>query len=298
MGAIVESSEHHYLTKLDKIRENPKGWVALYFSLSKNLEHKALLDNPATIRDRIYNHRLEAERFLARLQDKAAAFRDSYAYLFSDHDVALLAYTSDETELAAARKIFEEMAKNLKSGMADFAMLETEIYRCQKMADHKILIGKRYEGYEAMTDSNRVGSIGVRRKRRLHPLVMLVEDDRFTATYASSILSKDFELVMCKSGEEAISAYIEHAPDMVLLDIHLPGLNGHETLQCIKTVDPKACVWMLSVDTVKSNVTQACNIGAEGFLKKPFSKDRLLATVRQSPYVRSHIAGFARDTAG
>lgn len=296
MSAIIESSEHHYLTQLDRIRQAPEGWVVLYFSLSKKMNHRQLLDNPATIRDRIYNGRMEAEQFLQRLAGKAEGFAEHYAYMFADHDIVLLANTAGDAGMTEAKKIFADVSKGMAPGIADFGVLANEIYNYQKMADHKILTSKRYESYEAMADTNRVESIGVRRKRREHPVVMVVEDDRFTATYASNILNKDFDLVLCKSGEEAICAYIDHAPDIVLLDIHLPGLNGHETLQCIKTVDPKACVWMLSVDTMKSNIVQATQIGAEGFLKKPFSKDRLLNTVRQSPYIRSHIAGYSRET--
>lgn len=296
MSIIIESAEHHYLTQLDKMRADPGGWVVLYFSLSKDLDHKKLLANPGTIRDRIYNHRMESELFMKRLAEKSTEFRDHFVYMFSDHDVALLTHAPGDDNVKLAQRIFTDVSQGMKSGMADFSILANELYRYQKMADHKILIGKRYEGYEAMTDTNRIDSIAVRRKRRQHPMVMVVEDDRFTATYASNILNKDFDLVLCKSGEEAISAYIEHAPDIVLLDIHLPGLNGHETLQCIKTVDSKACVWMLSVDTVRTNIVQANEFGAEGFLKKPFSKDRLLNTVRASPYVRGHIAGYSRDT--
>jgi DNA-binding response OmpR family regulator len=115
---------------------------------------------------------------------------------------------------------------------------------------------------------------------------MIVEDDRFTASYAANILSKEYELSVCRTGEEGIIAYIEHAPDIVFLDIHLPGLNGHDTLRAIKAADPKAFVVMLSVDTAKTSIVESTQSGAHSFLKKPFSKERLLNTVKASPYVR------------
>ena len=85
-----------------------------------------------------------------------------------------------------------------------------------------------------MADSNKVASIDIRRDRHEDPVVMMVEDDRFTATYAANIISKDFDLILAKSGEEAIALYIEHCPDIVFLDIHLPGLSGLDTLVAIK----------------------------------------------------------------
>jgi DNA-binding NarL/FixJ family response regulator len=51
-------------------------------------------------------------------------------------------------------------------------------------------------------------------------------------------------------------------------------------------VDPEAHVVMLSVDTVKANIVTATNRGAAGFLKKPFSKERLLAFVEKSPFIK------------
>ena len=116
---------------------------------------------------------------------------------------------------------------------------------------------------------------------------MMVEDDRFTSTYAATILGTDFDLLIAKDGEEAIEAYIKNAPDIVFLDIHLPGLSGHDVLKALHAIDPEAFIVMLSADTVKENIVEATQHGARKFLKKPFTKERLIETVRNSPYVRS-----------
>jgi two-component system chemotaxis response regulator CheY len=154
------------------------------------------------------------------------------------------------------------------------------------MADRKLLSARRFEAYRAMSDVHKVSSIAVRRERHLNPRVLIIEDDRFTAVYATNILSKEYDLTVCRTGEEGLAAYIEQAPDIVFLDVHMPGLSGHETLAGIKAVDPKAFVVMLSADTMKTNIVQAADGGAKNFLKKPFSKERLLNTVKNSPYVR------------
>jgi CheY-like chemotaxis protein len=178
------------------------------------------------------------------------------------------------------------MGKHAQSDYADRCVLGDDLYNYQKLADAKLLSAKCFEAYKAMGDANRVMSIPIRRSRRDVSKVMIVEDDRFTASYAANILSKDYDLTICRTGEEGIIAYIEHAPDIVFLDIHLPGINGHDTLQAIRAVDPKAFVVMLSVDTAQNSISRATKTGAHSFLKKPFSKDRLLNTVKSSPYVR------------
>ncbi len=125
----------------------------------------------------------------------------------------------------------------------------------------------------------------LRRIKRDEPIILVVEDDRFTATYISGFL-KEFDLIVARSGEEAVLKYIEYAPDAVFLDIHLPGINGHQTLQAIKCADPDAFVVMLSVDTAKSSIMSASENGAVSYLKKPFSRERVLNTLRLSPFIR------------
>ena len=93
-----------------------------------------------------------------------------------------------------------------------------------------------------------------------------------------------------------ITMYIEHAPDIVLLDIHLPGMDGHSTLKLLRRLDPEGFMVMLSVDASSDNVLGATEAGAQTFLKKPFSKDRLVSVIRKSPHIRMHDARM-RDAA-
>ena len=137
-----------------------------------------------------------------------------------------------------------------------------------------------------MGDEAKTSSIPIRRTRRKDTLVQIVEDDRFVAAFAAHILNKDYEIIHSKTGEAAIADYIEHAPDIVFLDIHLPGLSGHDALQAIKKIDPDAYVVMVSGDAVKNNIVEASKGGAAGFLKKPFTQDRMIAMVKSSPFYK------------
>jgi CheY-like chemotaxis protein len=286
MAVIRESPEHHFLTTLEKIRPDISGWTGMHFSLSRRSDHADLISNPAHIKGKLTKLRETAESLAADLEKTGQDLPDATLYLFSDCDVIFLSRPQDEKHRKIIKNTYQTAAQKAGTGLGRLSELTKDIYDYQKLADEKLLGARRHAAYEAMSDANRVASIPLRRQRRDDALVMVVEDDRFTATFAASILNREYEMVLAKTGEDAIVSYIEHAPDIVFLDIHLPGLSGHETLNAIRAADPAAHVIMLSVDTVKENIVNASQGGAAGFLKKPFSKERMLQIVMKSPFVK------------
>ncbi|MBI2235167.1 MAG: response regulator [Micavibrio aeruginosavorus] len=290
MQVVQDSAEHHFLTLLEKIKTNSAGWAGIHYACSRQIDHDSLIEDLVQIGARCNSIREQSAAAMRDLAEKAESFPDAVLYQFADSDLLLVARPANEAEQDAFYSVFKGLSSGTKAGLVDFINFGREMMGIQKLADKKLLAQKRMSAYAAMADENRVSSIGVRRQRREHALVLIVEDDRFTATYTSNILSKNYDLVHAKTGEDAVIAYIEQAPDIVFLDIHLPGLNGLETLHSIRKVDPEAYVVMLSVDTVKANIVTATNRGAAGFLKKPFSKDRLLAIVEKSPFIKGSKA--------
>lgn len=286
MELINSSTEHYFLARLDELKQAPKHWYGLYFSLSKTLPHGELMGSLKEMNTKIEQARAKRDVFAEELQ---VALKDGFEgsiCVFADLDIFVLAKATDEKSVLALQNIFKSMNSKMPKGVSDMDTLSSQLRSYSKLADEKLLSAKRFDAYISMMDKHKVSSITARRKRRDAPLVMVVEDDRFTAHYAANVLSSDFDLVVCKDGEEAIEAYIENAPDIVFLDIHLPGLSGHDVLQSIYAVDSKAFVVMLSVDSVKENIVAASKLGARKFLKKPFTKERLVETVKSSPYVR------------
>lgn len=296
MKIVKDSAEHHFLTVLEKLKAEPAGWIGMHFAFSDKLEHADVISAPAHIPGKLHKLRREAENFVEELARQAAPFEQSGAliYAFADGDIIMLAGPKNETERDALNTLFKAMAEKAGPRLSLQANLAKEIYAYQKLADRKFLAARRIEAYEEMADLNRTQSIGLRRARRAEGMVLLVEDDRFTAAFAANILNKDYEFIQAKTGEDAVIAYIEHAPDVVLLDIHLPGLSGIETLMCLRKADAEAAVYMLSVDTVKANIVASSQLGALGFLKKPFSKERVLAAVAKSPHLKGSKAPRGR----
>lgn len=286
MKIIRESPEHHFLTFLEKIKPDASGWVAIHCAQSETLLHDALIENLAEIQGKLHAYRKECEALAEKLSNGAAGFKEATLYCFTDGDLLLLANPAGGVEENTIQNFYRELAAERSGRYCRFGFLDKDIYSYQRLADERFISARRMAAYQAMTDEAKVSSIPIRRDRRKETLVLIVEDDRFTAAYAANILNKDYEILHAKTGEDAIIAYIEHAPDIVFQDIHLPGLNGHETLNAIKKVDPAAYVIMLSVDAVKTNIVEASKGGASGFLKKPFTKERMIAMVKTSPFYK------------
>lgn len=286
MKLISDSPEHHFLTTLETLKQDASGWIGMHFMLSRRLDHDDLIGKPEHIKGKLFKLRKEAESLASDLEKSGAAFTEALLYLFADGDIVLLARPEDAAARNILKTLYKTAAEKAGEKLSGWSELAKDLYDYQKEADRRLLAVKRMEAYEALADANRVASIPLRRQRRDDALVLIVEDDRFTASYAASILNKEYEMVLARSGEEAVCHYIEHAPDIAFIDIHLPGISGNDTLRAIRAADPESCVVMLSVDTAKPNVVSASEGGASGFLKKPFSKERFLHIVRGSPFVK------------
>lgn len=286
MRIITDGAEHHFLTFLERIKANPSGWIACTFPFSKKLVHEDLVERKAYIKTDLARFNDEALSFIDSFKDAAAQLYGATLYKFTDNDVLFLCCPVSAADQKLVRDTLETYALKFPRDFCDYGFLTKELDGYQKIAEYKFLTAKKMEAYAALGNENVVDSLALRRKKRDEPIVLVVEDDRFTASYLSGFL-KEFDVVVARNGEEAMLKYIEFAPDAVFLDIHLPGMNGHQTLQAIKAADPEAFVVMLSVDTAKASIMNASENGAASYLKKPFSRERVLNTLRLSPFIRS-----------
>lgn len=82
-----------------------------------------------------------------------------------------------------------------------------------------------------------------------------------------------------KNGQEAISAYGEHQPDLVTMDITMPELDGIEATRAICKENPQAKVVMITSHGQEDKVIESVQAGASGYLLKPFDEERLLAAI-------------------
>jgi DNA-binding NarL/FixJ family response regulator len=83
------------------------------------------------------------------------------------------------------------------------------------------------------------------------------------------------------SGEEAIVQYERHRPDIVLLDLHLPGIDGVETLNRIRAIQPFARIIILTMFEGDEDIHLAMSAGAKGYLAKGLQPETLLSAIRR-----------------
>lgn len=287
MKIIRESPEHHFLTFLNQVKQDGSGWVAIHCAQSETLSHDDLIEDRVHIHAKLHAYKKDCDALAETLARTAVDFSDATLYHFSDGDLLLLINPGGGIEENSIQNFYRELAAERSGRYCRYGNVSNDLYSYHRLADERLISARRMASYESMTDEAKVGSIPLRRDRRKETLVMIVEDDRFTAAYAANILNKDYEIIHAKTGEEAIASYIEYAPDIVFQDIHLTGLNGHETLNAIRAVDPAAYVVMVSVDAVKTNIMASTKGGASGFIKKPFTKDRMIAMVKSSPFYKA-----------
>ncbi len=286
---IHQSAEHEFLGILETIRQKDDVWLCLHAGLSAQLRHEDVIADLAQTGAKLFQHRRRTEEEAKTLL-AACGDREGHLIQCADGDLCLLMKTGPAHNMADTMTFLGQQATRLGNAVARVHDLSHDIYALQRVAEQRLVGATRMKAYDTLGDTPRVASIKLRRDRRVDTLALIVEDDHFTAAYASNILNKDYELIHAKTGEEGLAAYIEHAPDIAFLDIHLPGMDGHQTLAAIRAADPDAYVVMLSVDTVASNIKTATELGAAGFLKKPFTKERMLAMVQKSPHFKTGIS--------
>ncbi len=101
--------------------------------------------------------------------------------------------------------------------------------------------------------------------------IVIVDDDKFVCLSLQTILQADPEITVAAcgtSGEEAIQLFRMHHPDILLIDIQMPGLSGLEAGEAILKEDPKARILFLTTFSDNEYIVKALQIGARGYLIK------------------------------
>ena len=111
--------------------------------------------------------------------------------------------------------------------------------------------------------------------------ILLVDDAAFMRKMLKDTLSKNgyTDLYEAVDGADAVEKYDELKPDLVIMDITMPNMDGLEALKAIRGKDGSANVVMCSAMGQESMVMDAVRSGAKDFIFKPFKPDRVLKTV-------------------
>ena len=111
--------------------------------------------------------------------------------------------------------------------------------------------------------------------------ILMADDAAFMRKVIKDTLSKNgfTDLHEAVDGADAVAKYEEVQPDLVILDITMPNMDGLEALKAIKAKNPAANVIMCSAMGQEAMVMDAIKSGAKDFIVKPFKPDRIMNTV-------------------
>jgi diguanylate cyclase (GGDEF)-like protein len=96
------------------------------------------------------------------------------------------------------------------------------------------------------------------------------------------LIYEGYEVITASTGEEGVEKTEAEKPDVILMDINLPGIDGSEALRRIRGINPIQCVIMLTAYATLDNAIQALKEGASDFVKKPFENEHLVHVVNQT----------------
>ncbi len=112
--------------------------------------------------------------------------------------------------------------------------------------------------------------------------VLIVDDAPDTLEIIQKLFHYEgYDVLIASTGEEGVKKVEEENPEVVLMDINLPGIDGTEALRRIRTINPQQCVVMLTAFATVDNAIQALKEGASDFVKKPFENEHLIHIVTQ-----------------
>lgn len=114
------------------------------------------------------------------------------------------------------------------------------------------------------------------------PKILLVDDAAFMRMRCAKLLTEHgYEVSEAENGQEAVNKYQSYQPDLVLMDITMPVMDGITATRHIKALDANATIVVVSALGQQTMVIEAIKAGAKDFVVKPFEPDKILSTVRK-----------------
>jgi len=111
--------------------------------------------------------------------------------------------------------------------------------------------------------------------------ILIVEDEHAVARGLQYALEQEgYEVTLARSGEEGLEVATRGAPDLVLLDVRLPGMDGFEVLRRLRAAGTKSPVLMLTARDEEVDKVIGLELGADDYLTKPFGLRELLSRIK------------------
>jgi len=111
--------------------------------------------------------------------------------------------------------------------------------------------------------------------------ILIVEDDPHILLGLEEVLkSESFEVAVCNRGDQAIAAFNQHRPELVVLDVMLPGLSGYDICKQLRAKKVSTPILMLTAKGQEIDKVVGLDLGADDYVTKPFGVRELLARIQ------------------
>lgn len=112
-------------------------------------------------------------------------------------------------------------------------------------------------------------------------VILVIEDEHAISNFICRALSaSDYKPIPAASGKEGLSLFFSHSPDLVLLDLGLPDIDGLEVLSQLRGLPQEVPIIIISARDRESEKVKALDMGADDYVVKPFGVSELLARIR------------------
>lgn len=139
-----------------------------------------------------------------------------------------------------------------------------------------------------MKNENNMKTNGIMTMGSSAKRILIVDDDEQVRNFVSAALRREgYSIIICSNGEEAISKLDQDKPQLVLLDILMPGINGMDVLQHLKRMNKPPSVIMMTAVTDETISSRTMALGAWDYLVKPFALERLRELVALNLFLTS-----------
>ena len=135
-----------------------------------------------------------------------------------------------------------------------------------------------------ITTNSRTIRVSTHSNMQEAPLILVAEDEDSNYELIKIVLQKRYRLIRAVNGIEAVTTCDDEHPDLVLMDIRMPEMNGLDATRIIKEVNHDMPVIALSAYAFEENIREAMDAGCDDFLAKPFRVEDLLDIVNK--YIR------------
>ncbi len=112
--------------------------------------------------------------------------------------------------------------------------------------------------------------------------ILVVDDAEFMRSKIKLILEAEaFEVIEAEDGYEAVKLYKKVSPDVVTMDINMPGKSGLETIKDLRLIDPKAQIVVVTSMGAERMIRDAIQYGAVNFIMKPFDDEQIVEVIKK-----------------